>query len=850
MVILQFSQVGAGDIHLVGGKGANLGEMAQAGFPVPPGFCVTAAAYRQFIAEAGLWPAIAGELASVPAEDMAALEAAAARIRGLLEAAPVPAEVEAAVVAAYARLSGGRAPVAVRSSATAEDLPEASFAGQQETYLNVQGEAAVLAAVRRCWASLWTARAIAYRRRNGFPHEQVHLAVVVQEMVEPDTAGVLFTANPLSNNPDEILVNAAYGLGESVVSGRVTPDTYRLAKQPELKVVEKTLGAKGTRMCGQGGGGTVTEAVPRPDQERFCLDSGALQALVSLGLRVEAHYQAPQDIEWALAGGRLYLLQARPITTLARAVPKRSQPGRRLTRTERLVLDDILEHYPDPPYPLDYEAVTSGYETLLGFMRGVGLAVPPAGEIICMDELGIPSIRPAAPRPTWRLLALPWRLRTSLRYDPADWGRAEAARFTAVLADLRTVSPAHLTGAALADHIDRAMAVATELGQVRFTRYIGPMMIRGALVKFFIRLGGGPRKISEADLLGGLSYKTMEIDQALQRLATVAAAAPEVQAALLDLPAGQVRAALAATPAGPAFLQEVTLFLNQHGARTMKVYLPFSTSSWSENADSLWATLAALLRLVDPDAGETRAAAAAERYRQLRERVAARLPGPLRRAYLAGVDRFRMAHVVREATLYAIEEALALARAGGREAGRQLAAAGALAAPEQVIFLTLPELRQALQGQMPPETVRRTVARRRAARTAAEEAWRGPEYGAAAVGEGDLSGQPGSPGVARGAVKVIVGPAEFGKLQQGDVLVCNFTDPAWTPLFALAAAVVADTGGPLSHAAIVAREYGIPAVLGTRVATARLKDGDTVVVDGARGLVRVQTPPTLPVAGA
>ena len=308
MTIAWFHEAGLGDISLVGGKGANLGKMARAGLPVPPGFCVTTDAYKQFINETGLWIEMERLLATVPARE------SGEKIRQMIEKANMPVSISMSIKEAYIKLNGGKAPVAVRSSATAEDLADASFAGQQESYLGIRGSENLTVYVQRCWASLWTERAISYRERNQFPHHQVSLSVVVQKMVASDVAGVLFTVNPVTNQRDEMFVNAAYGLGESVVSGRVTPDTYRVARK-RFRVIERTLGSKSTRID-MTNGGTVEVNNTQTERERLCLDDSALRRLSALGEQVEKYYGAPQDIEWAFANDQLYLLQTRPVTSL------------------------------------------------------------------------------------------------------------------------------------------------------------------------------------------------------------------------------------------------------------------------------------------------------------------------------------------------------------------------------------------------------------------------------------------------------------------------------------------------------------------------------------------------------
>ncbi len=832
MTILWFDQISAQDIERVGGKGANLGEMTRAGLPVPPGFCVTSDVYRRVIGEAGVWPQIDGLLTAVSPNNTAQ---SARQIQGLVAKASMPADVAIAITDAYHQLDGGLAAVAVRSSATAEDLPEASFAGQQETYLGVRGQDALLNYVQQCWASLWTERAIAYRQRNGFPHEQVSLSVVVQQMVRPQSAGVLFTVNPLTGKRDEMLVNAAYGLGETVVSGQVTPDSYLIAPGAKSFIVDQTVGTKEVRIDALPDGGVRKQAVDPADRRRLCLNPAQLEKLADLGEKIERHYQSPQDIEWAFADDALYLLQTRPITSLHNIAPPAPAPRTRiLSKTEHRILDDILEHYPDPPYPLDYLAVTDGYEQVQHAMREAGLAVPAADTIIQMDELGIPSVEPVTPRFTWRILKILSLVRQKLSLDPGRWDAEQSAVFAKRLAALQQTDVVNLTDDALAAYIETAVQTAADIARIRFSEYIVPMMVRGALLKLLVQLVNRGGAVVEADLLGSLAYKTVVIDRALHQLANEADKTPEVRTALLDLPMDEVMGALEETAVGRQFLQQFNTFLQAHGARTMKVYLPFSNQSWAEYPASLMATFAAILRAGPSPSGHRDMD---NHFETLRDNTAKGLPKFLRRRFLHTLAKYRSGHVAREATLYAIEESFVMARRGTTVAAQRLVERGVLTAVDDILFLTLPELFALLRGAMSPDGIQDLITQRQQARPGATAVWQNRGETNIETSDNMLKGQPGSPGIASGTVKIIDGPAEFSKLQAGDVLVCSFTDPAWTPLFSLATAVVADTGGSLSHAAIVAREYGIPAVLGTQVATTQLKDGMKVTVDGGRGMV-------------
>ncbi|MCC6260104.1 MAG: pyruvate, water dikinase [Anaerolineales bacterium] len=819
MTIAWFHEVGSEDIQLVGGKGANLGRMTQAGLPVPQGFCVTTRAYKQFLAETSLWDEMEKSLANLPTRE------AGEKIRQRMETARMPESISKSIKDAYANLNGGCARVAVRSSATAEDLAEASFAGQQETYLGIYGAESLVWHVQRCWASLWTERAIAYRARNDFEHESVSLSVVVQEMVAPDVAGVLFTVNPVTNNMDEMLVNAAYGLGESVVSGRVTPDTFRAGRK-KFVTLEKVCGAKATRIDMASDNGTTESEVDESARQRLCLNEADLRRLIQLGEKVEAHYGKPQDIEWGLAGGALYLLQTRPITSLAPA-PK----TQKLNRAQREIINDILEHYPEPPYPLDYAAVTDSYQQLVNAAHEYGVELPPAQQIILLDEDGLPNIVPPKPRPTLRLLGMFSKLNQNLKTNPTEWLEKQAPLFEAELKALGETDVRALDNAELTRFIQRAVSVTSRVGDIRFRKYIVPAIARSIFLKILLGFAKNSKSISVMDLLGDLPYKTALIDQALKQLALSAETLPQVKDILLNSDMDSTLPALTANAEGKIFLDQVNAFLNEHGARTMKMYLPFSNRAWSETPAALLTTLGVLLR-------SNKIHAEPKPYAEIYQRLLSELPAWSRSRFISTLEKYRAAHVAREATLYVIEAGFLQARRGVDESARRLAAQGMLLTAAQSIFLTLPELYAALAGTL--TNLPALIARREKARPRAAKIWRGQWRAAAspASQDGAMRGQSGSSGFATGTVKVVNGPAEFDKLQPGDVLVCPYTDPAWTPLFTLACAVVSDTGGPLSHAAIVAREYGIPAVLGTQTATLTFQDGDTISVDGDKGEVR------------
>lgn len=806
-MIIPLNHVRAADVPLAGGKGANLGELITAGFPVPDGFCVTAEAYQSAVAP------LQGDLtALLEAGDHEA-------VRALVADAPLPDGLEAGVLTALKDL--GQGPVAVRSSATAEDLPEASFAGQQETFLGVVGDVAVLSAIRRCWASLWTDRAIAYRAERGFAHDVVRLAVVVQSMVAADSAGVAFTADPVTGRRDEVVIDAAWGLGESVVSGSVTPDSFTVRGG---QITRRSPGDKATRIDLEPDGRIATTAVPDGERRRLCLTDRDVLRIVRLARDVEAHYTTPMDIEWAIAGGTLWLLQARPITTVtgpdaspSSTAQSTRQSGKRPGRLSRFIRTDFIEHFPSP-YPLDLLMV----RLLVGIIREVsgiaGIRLSPH-DLVAMDDDGIARI--AYPRVClWGVPLGIFRVARLRKPDPRRWADGPGTRVREAAARFAALAKENLSDEALADVFAEAVREAGTRVRNRFIDYLVPYGLRGGLLYALLRLARV--KATQFDLLGDLDYATMIIDRRLHALAD---SAPE---RVRELLCTQEINAEAVREADPAWWRAVEDFLADYGARTTRMYQPFSSTAWREDLPGFLRVVA----MMDRAAGKP--ASTRSSHEQLVTEVLLRLPRFLRRRFLRLVDDYRAGHVMREASVVDTEEFCAALRALALEAGRRMSAAGLIPTPGDVKFLTEEELLAWLRGSA--VDVAGIVARRRRARPLAEAAW---HEGRESEDGDTTSGVAASPGRVTGPARIITGPADFPRLQAGDVLVCRATDPAWTPLFALAAGVVAETGGRLSHAAIVAREYGIPAVLGIPGATSTLADGQSVTVDGTQGRVTV-----------
>lgn len=809
-MIVWFHDITAHDAELVGGKGANLGQCARAGLPVPPGFCVSTEAYREGTRC----------LSEVLIDDAARGDAEAARERVL--ALPIPESVEAGIRSAYLRL--GEPAVAVRSSATAEDLAEASFAGQQDTYLGVVGIEAVLDAVRQCWASLWTDRAVNYRHQQGVAEEGLALAVVVQEMVEADTAGVLFTRDPVTGEGASMLASSSYGLGESVVAALVVPDTFTLSRRTAA-VVAREIGSKETRIDSTTSGGTTTSAVPTNARKMASLTDAQLLQLVDLGKRVERCYGTGQDIEWAFVGDTLYLLQARPITTSTPVVEGHPPVKGRLERTLR---DDLIEHFP-APFPLDQYAVHQVQDVIQDLIRAAGFRSVAATSLVQGDADGIIRITVTKPQPTPALLSrLPALFLKGMRHDPSQWPHEEAAwreeldEFTGRVSELVSDGDD-----AVLTMVREAVAHAATITAERFVRYNAPMIINRTIASWLIRLSRPQSVTSPEDLYAGVRYKTAVITTAITNLAATARAVG-VADVVVSAPQGHVGEALAADPTGRGFQVHVDAFLTEHGARTARMYLPFSNRSWRENPETFYALLAATLR--GTPLTQARATDPARN-------IELRLPAFLRRRWRRNTAQLQARHIGREGTLYLIEEFFHFARAGVDEIAGRLVDRQQLDDPDDIRLLYFHEVDNALRDDQ--QQLQPVVKRRRRKRGTAEAIWW--DRGHTITDEHALRGLPASAGRASGTARVIHSPDEFHRLQAGDILICPYTDPTWTPLFALASAVVADSGGPLSHAAIVAREYGIPAVLGTGHATS-IPDGVSVMVDGTAGTVTITEP--------
>lgn len=807
--IKKFNEIKKEDIATAGGKGANLGEMTRAGIPVPPGAVLTAEAYDLFMEANGIDP-----------KDYEN----AAEIRKAILSAEIPSEIEQEIRGFNDSL-GTETRVAVRSSATAEDLEDASFAGQQETYLNVTGIEELLTKVRECYASLWGDRAVKYRKETGYDKQKTSLAVVIQEMIESDVSGVMFTADPAGKR-ENVHINASYGLGEAVVSGIVSPDEYICSRAGEI--IRSVTGSKEEEIIySKEGKGTVRAAVSKERRDRLTLDAGQVRELVSAGMRIEEHYGHPMDIEWAIRDGRIYILQARSITTLKEDKAKtftdadfagypKVKPAKGAMRESVLF---NLEKTPVPYYPLDHD-----FGGFVGEQKGILFAemgIVYKKGMYPIDPDGV-SYQSSGMRLGKNVFAIPKYLKLVKDID-GNIRRSEES-----LADCRAefekeknLSPDSVQ--TIGRSLKRMRNLIGRTAYDRFLYALFPNALES--MKVTKVLHKVDKALNSYDVLEGLSYVTADINRAMKELCEYIGTDPGMKEKVMTADFEKICGAF------PELAGRFEAFLDRYGSKSDFNCYCFISETWREDPDRFINTLRPMLK-----SGGTAVSTKAEsekHFNELMARVRETVSEKQYEVFEKKVRALRHYHYIREATQYLWESEFEYCRVLLRKLSEKVKISY-----EDLMFLFAEELFDACEtGNFAGKA--EFIGARKEKRPFAEAYWDKCMKDALAGADDSVRGIGASNGQVKGKVCIVRSPEEFYKLEKGDILVCTYTDPEWTPLFSLAAGVVVDTGGTLSHAAIVAREYGIPAVLATGDATTKLKDNDMVLVDAKEGTVSV-----------
>ena len=842
-LILPISDLNA-TIENVGGKGMSLAKLSRAGLPVPGGFFITTEAYRQFVAGNGLQSRILAALTGVDLNEPSALEPVARQIGKLFVEGNIPAEIAAAVTEAYATLKD--APVAVRSSATAEDLPEASFAGQQDTYLNIRGTAAILEAVKRCWASLWTARAISYRARQGIAPEEVALAVVIQGLVFAEAAGVLFTANPVNGKRDELMITAAWGLGEAIVSGEVTPDTITVDKLTARTVRRET--AEKLVMTVRTDTGTREQAVPGHLKKAPVLNNARIKELAGLANKIEALYDTPMDIEWALAAGRFAILQARPITAMPEPPLEWRVPAPKVV----LSRGSFAEFLPDPVSPLFATlAVPLAGKASLKMMSDIGGINDPDSYLMAVVNgyvyIGLKMTFPVI----WSMLVMSSVASKKIISTGKERWVEVRLRFLAMVRSWQEQDLAKLSAPALLAGVREIFTMTAEYYTViqagAIPISLSSEMIFTNLYKMLVKRKG---EAAAATFLFGAENQALRSEKSLFDLAMWLKEKSDLLEELLKGPAEQICKKLAGSNGGASWDEFRTRFHAHLAEYGHAIYdLDFAKPVPADDPIPL---VEAIKAFIDGTAGNPydRQKEALECREQMTQAVVKRLDPLRRKVFLKQLKWAQESAPLREDSIADIGLGHPQMRRMLSELGRRLARAEVIAMSEDIYWLEAQEIEAAADsldrgGSMTnriPEIEERKSNWQAMRKIAPPNVLPKNSFLSRFMPREDkqgdtLKGMGASAGKVTARACVLRGPEDFGQMQPGDVIVAVITTPAWTPLFARAAAVVTDIGGPLSHSSIVAREYGIPAVLGTGNATRRIQSGQMISVDGGAGTV-------------
>lgn len=866
--VFGFQEIDKTKLKIVGGKGANLGELIKIeGIHVPDGFCISTEAFKKIIGDTSSITELLDRLSLLKAEDRDKIAELSGEIRKSIEGIAIPQDIIEEITRFLARLDEKNA-YAVRSSATAEDLPTASFAGQQDTYLNITGKEAILRHISKCWASLFTERAVIYRLQNGFDHRQIYLSVVVQKMVFPRAAGILFTADPVTSNRKVLSIDAGFGLGEALVSGLVNADVYKVR---DGVIIDKKIAAKKLAIYPLKDGGTCEREIERERQNRQALTDEQILSLARMGRKIEEHFGSPQDIEWCLADETFYIVQSRPITTLF-PIPEANDRENHVYVSvgHQQMMTDAMK-----PLGLSFWLLTTpaSMRTAGGrlFVDVAPMLASPAGRDTLINVLGKydPLIKDAmttimergnfikalpddekesSPGKSDKAVPLP-NYQTLNDYDPAivsDLIRSNQTSIEALKQNIKTKSGAELFDFILEDirQLKKTNTDPQSFGVI-MTGMNASVWLNEKMNEWL-----GEKNAADTLAQSAPNNITSEMGLALLDVADVIRPFPEVIEYLQQVKDDNFLDELDKFDGGRETRNAIDAYLSKYGMRCAGE-IDITKTRWSEKPATLVPLILSNIKNFEPNAGKRKfeqgRAAALKKEQELLERLK-QLPDGEQKAE----ETKRMIALVRNfagyreypkygmVSRYFVYKQALLKEAGG------LVRESVIHEKEDIYYLTFEELREVVRTNKADYQLigkRKDEYKLYEKLTPPRVITSDGEIIAGAYKRENLpaeaiAGLAVSSGVIEGRARVILN-MEDAALEDGDILVTAFTDPSWTPLFVSVKGLVTEVGGLMTHGAVIAREYGLPAVVGVENATKLIKDGQRIRVHGTEGYVEI-----------
>jgi phosphoenolpyruvate synthase/pyruvate phosphate dikinase len=866
--VLGFQDIDKTKLMVVGGKGANLGELSRIeGIRVPGGFCISIEVFKRIIGETSSIEELLDQLSLLKVEERDKISELSGEIRRVIEGIAIPEDTNVEITRFLSRL-GEKDAYAVRSSATAEDLPTASFAGQHDTYLSIIGKEAILRHISMCWASLFTERAVTYRLQNGFDHRKVHLAVVVQKMIFPQAAGILFTADPVTSNRKVLSIDAGFGLGEALVSGLVNPDVYRVRNG---KVINKKVGTKKLAIYASKDGGTKEQEIEPERQNRQALTDEQVLQLERLGRKIEEHYGCPQDIEWCLADDTFYIVQSRPITTLY-PIPEANDQEHHvyLSVSHQQMMTDPMK-----PLGLSLFQLTAARPM---FKAGGRLFVDVTHNLASPDSrralLGgmgqhDPLMKDALMTIIERgdFIKSPPNEEKEQGPSKSNEGissagfQAPTANDPAIVSDLIKKSQASLeelrqniqtkSGADLIEFIlEDIQQLKKILSDPQSSAVWMAAMNASSWINEKMKEWLGEKNVADTLSQSVPNNVTSEMGLALLDVADVIRPYREVIDYLQQVRDGDFLDELVKFDGGRETRDAIYAYLDKYGMRGAGE-IDITRTRWSEKPATLVPLILSNIKNFEPNAGkrifEKGRQEALEKEQELLDRLR-QLPDGEHKAEETKrmIDLVRNFIGYREYPKYGIVNRYWIYKQALLKEAERLVRANVIHEKEDVYYLTLEELREVVRtGKLDY-----TIIGRRKDEYKSYEKLTPPRVitsdGEIVVGEYKrenlpakaMAGLPVSSGVIEGRARVILS-MEDADLEDGDILITSFTDPSWTPLFVSVTGLVTEVGGLMTHGAVIAREYGLPAVVGVQNATKLIHDGQRIRVNGTEGYVEI-----------